>query len=137
MKRNSQNSSLLIAIAAVTLLAACGDNRTAEEIVTERAQARLDAFVAQDFETARKYYTPGFRERVSLDAYLRSQADQPFRWTDAEISSVVCEQERCRVKVVVSFEIPSAPNQLSGFRSRQGIDEIWLFIDGKWWYSSN
>ena len=137
MKRNSKNSSLLIAIAATALLAACSDNRPPEEIVAERAQARLDALVAQDFETARRYYTPGFRERVGLNAYLRSQSGRPFRWTDAEISSVVCEEERCRVKVVISFEIPSAPNQLSGFRSRQGIEEIWLFIDGQWWYSSD
>ncbi|MGK7295440.1 MAG: hypothetical protein ACNS61_06360 [Candidatus Wenzhouxiangella sp. M2_3B_020] len=132
---NSNSRMWLAAVAATVLVACGGESRPPEEAVPERAQARWDAIVEGDYETAWSYYTPGYRERVSAGEFAADMGGRPFEYQGAEIGPVDCTQERCELRVAVSFEIPAAPNQLSGFQSRQGVDEIWLFIDGQWWYS--
>ena len=129
-------SRIWLAAAAAALLAACGgEPRPPEEVVPDRAQARWNAIVEGDYETAWSYYTPGYRERVSAGEFSADMSGRPFTYRGAEIRSVECGEERCELRVAVSFEVPVAPNQLGGFESRQGVDEIWLFIDGQWWYS--
>jgi len=54
--------NFLMMIGMIALLAACSDPRPAAEVVEERAQARWEAMVARDFQTAWEYYTPGYRE---------------------------------------------------------------------------
>jgi hypothetical protein len=129
--------SAMLAAATVVLAAGCSQEPPPppEEIVAERAQARWDALLEGDYEAAWDYYSPGFRDRVSVTELASELGGRPFRYEGAEIRRVACEDQRCEVRVAVEFEIPSAPNHLSGFRSRQGIEEIWLFIDDQWWYS--
>ena len=137
MKRNSKNSSLLIVIAAMALLAACGDNRPPEEIVAERAQARWDAMVDRDFEKVWEFYSPGFREQSSKSAFAADYARRPMRWDSARVVSVDCQERRCETEFEVSYTVTGGPGTLAGMENTRSVDNVWIEIDGQWWYSSD
>ena len=130
-----KNIKLLLSFGAVALLAACSDPRPPEEIVAERAQARWDALVKQEFEAAWEYMTPGFREHTDSRDYYVEMRGRSVQWTGAEVESVACEEGRCEVAVTVGYRIPVGPAQLSGMESERRLRETWIGIDGKWWYA--
>jgi len=128
-------TKLSLILGAAALLAACGDPRPPEEIVAERAQARWDALISREFETAWDYYTPGFREHTDSRDYDVEMRGRAVVWTDAEVVSAECEEDRCEVSVQVAYRIPHAPAQLSGMESSRRINETWIGIDRQWWYA--
>ncbi|MBS3747422.1 MAG: lipoprotein [Wenzhouxiangellaceae bacterium] len=134
-------SNLIFAIGAVALLAACSDPdpRSPEEIVAERAQARWDALVAQDFETAREYYTPGYRQQTSAADFADEMQRRPVKWTDVEVRSAECSEEEpsCRLRSVVSYQVPASIPGAGTLESKSAVTEIWLQINGEWWYSAD
>jgi len=122
-------------LAALLLASGCGDRRSAEEIVTERAQARWDAIIAEDYQAAWEMHSPGFRQRVSIRDFIRQQADLPFSYDRAVVEEVRCENERCEVKVLINFTLVAGQRFIRGMRSEQTISEVWILSDSKWWYS--
>lgn len=109
------------------LLQGCADNRPAEEIVRERAQARLDRLMAHDVEGAYQFTTPGYRETTSADIFALRVAGVP-NWTAAKVDTVACEAEVCHVRTQVSYMIQSM--QMENTRP---LDEKWLKLDGEWY----
>lgn len=134
-------SRIFLLLGAAVLLAACSSEppRSAEEIVSERAKARWDAMVEQDFEAAWQYYTPGFREQLPARDFALEMARRPVEWTSAEILEVTCEaaEPRCQVRSRVDYQAPAGLPGVGTLKSKSAVDEIWLQIDGEWWYSSN
>ena len=132
-----KNIKLLLSLGAAVLLTACGDPRPPEEIVAERAQARWDALLAQDLETAYSYYSPGFRETTSLSEYRFDMSRRQLRWTGIEPPSAECGDDRCTVTVVVEYEVVAGPASFRGMRSIRGVSETWIRTEGAWWYSDD
>lgn len=127
----------LILIAGAAVLAACTPAeppRDVTEIVAERAQARWDAVIAGEHESAYAYYTPGYREQTSAIDYTIEMRGRPVQWMDADVGEVACEDDRCTVVTEVEYRVPSAPAQLSGMGSRRPVEETWIRIDGNWWF---
>jgi len=133
-----KNIKLPFFIVVLVVLAACSDPRPPEEIVAERAQARWDALVAQDFKTAWKYNTPGSREQLSPREFSAEMARRPVVWTAADVANVDCEpaERRCTVNTRVEYEIPSTIPGIGKLSTPSGTTEIWLQLEGQWWYSS-
>ena len=131
--------NVLIMLGMLTLLTACSDPRPAAEVVQERAQARWEAMVARDFQTAWEYYTPGYREQMTAAAFEGEMARRPVKWTAAEVFEVDCagDEPRCEVRVRVEYQVQAAVPGVGTLRSKSGVTEIWLQIDGKWWYSAD
>jgi hypothetical protein len=129
----------LIMIGMIALLAACSDPRPAAEVVQERAQARWEAMVARDFQTAWEYYTPGYREQMTAGEFEAEMARRPVRWTAAEVFEVSCADEEpgCVVRARVNYEAQAAVPGVGMLKSMSGVTETWLQIDGKWWYSAD
>lgn len=125
---------VLALLGAVVMLASCGGespstvDRPAEEVVSERAQARWDALIAGDYETAYGYSSPAYRSATSLQRFSAG-ARGSIRRTDAEVESVTCEEDRCKVVVMVSY-IAVVRQPVSNTRA---LEETWILSDGDWW----
>jgi len=102
---------------------------TPEEIVAERAQARWDALVAGDWETAYSFATPAYRNAIDVNAF-RSRSGGQASWLGSEIRHVECEAEVCNVLVRLAFR-PIMPRDLPELHT--DYDERWVLIDGTWW----
>lgn len=136
MNAKSTTCRTVAALVIALLLTACTDNRPAEEIVTERAQARWDALVARDYREAWSYLTPGYRETLEDFDYAAEMARRPIQWTSAEVFLVECndEKNRCQVRTRIEYSVPPVMPGVGTITSRSGSDETWLQIDGQWWY---
>jgi len=118
---------LLAAALASMLVAGCGSKSTPEEIVASRAQARLDALVAHDFNKAFEYASPAYRQSNGIAVYTRAYGGVS-RWNKATVSNVTCEELRCDVSVQVDYQAGRA-----GFENTRSMDERWIEIDGTWY----
>lgn len=127
--------NLFCILGTALLLAACGDTRSPEDIVTERAQARWDALIAQDPETAYQYRTPGYREKNSVMDHAVQYSRRQITWTEAEVRDAECTEERCNLKIMIGYRADGAPGVLSGMKGRRPVDEVWVLIDNQWWYT--
>jgi len=135
MNRKSITCSIPALLAAALLLTACADNRPAEEIVAERAQARWDAMIAGEIEDGWAYYTPGYRQHTSARDLGYEVGRNPVQWLDAEVRKVECDEERCQVSISLEYQLTSGPAPLRRMPVRTPLTETWLQIDGRWWYS--
>ena len=124
---------LIAAVAA--LIAACAPPPTAEETVAERAQARWNALVSVDFEGAYDFHTPGYRAETTRTEHVVGLSRRKITWLAAEVSSVECDEARCRVETLVSYRADGAPGVLAGVENTRPVREIWVRIDDQWWYS--
>lgn len=126
-----------LAAAAVLIasLAACASTpRSQDDIVVERAQARWDAVIAGDLETAYTFYSPGFRATTSLIDYGVSMKTRKVRWTSATYKSHECDENRCLVNFDVGFMIGTPVPGLSVYEGSQAVEDRWIRTDGQWWY---
>lgn len=106
------------------------DNRSPEEIVTERSQERLDALMKKDLGSltiALEYTTPSFRQHTKPGEYNSRVAGRGF-WNAAKVNSVSCEENVCDVVVDITYTSPQL-----GVPITRPLDEKWINIDGGWW----
>lgn len=122
-------------VVATALVAACAPPPTAEETVAERAQARWNALVTGDFEAAYDFHTPGYRQETTRTEHVVGLSRRKITWIAAKVSSVECEQARCSVETQVTYRADGAPGVLSGIENTRPVREIWVRIDGQWWYA--
>ncbi len=117
-------------VATCTLVAACAGVATPkapEEVVAERAQAHMDLLLAGNFQQALSYTTPAYRTGRGLTDYTRRHVGVPS-WNKAEVSSVVCEGDRCEVAIEVVYQTLGA-----GFENTRSREERWIRVDGSWY----
>ncbi len=139
METDVLKTSRTIAVAALALLlAACSKpDRPPEDVVAERAQARWDAMVAQEFQRAWEYYSPGFREQTEPAVFEVQMSQRPVRWDSAELVEVECPQpEKCTARFRVGYTAVGAPGQLAGLQNERSIRETWVRLQDEWWYSA-
>jgi len=122
----------IAASAALLILAACATMAPAskEEIVRQRAQERADAYVKGDFPKSYALIAPSYRRIRDVDAYRRTFGGGAV-WQKAEVTSVACEEQRCKVALKVSVK-PLIPGMFNDTITVQ-FEETWLLEDGNWW----
>jgi len=129
----------LAAVSLLFFLSACATTSSElepEDLLQDRAQARWDALVARDFETAYEYLTPGYKQQQTVVNYAVSMSGRPVIWTSGNVREVVCENEqKCTVRTDVGYRIPGGPTGINNMRMSRVIDETWLKLAGEWWYS--
>lgn len=111
--------------------------RSDEEVVRDRAQSRWDAVVAQDYQAAWAYYSPGFRETTDAPTYALDMARRPVRRTAATVQDVHCDGDRCEVTTRVRYRTIQGVSYLRGMELERDASETWIRIDGKWWYAAD
>jgi hypothetical protein len=120
------------------LLAACATAPPLQLTVEERAQARWDLMLANQFERAWELYSPGYRESVQQMAFVRNQLQRRVRWLEASVQGAECEeQDRCTVHTEIRYDVPSAPHGMNRMVNTRTIQETWIRVGGEWWYVSD
>lgn len=124
-----------VAVAAGAMLAACATmgGVTAESpleakqaAVTERAKARWQAVIDGEVEKAYGYLSPGSKAVTTFDNYRARARLSGFR--AADIESVACETEACKVKVRVVLD----HRLMTGLTVP--VEETWVLENGQYWY---
>jgi esterase/lipase superfamily enzyme len=117
----------VLMMAAISLLAGCATvpERPAEEVVKARAQARWDAVVKGDFDTAYSFFGPGTKAVNSLDTY-KASVNKDF-YKSGQVEKVTCEADACEVQVRVEYVF-------KGSRFKTPLGETWIRQQGNWWY---
>lgn len=110
-------------------LAGCASlgNKSDEDLVKERAQARYDALIKGDIKKAWEFTAPTYRQRISADGY-RAVMGGVGNWTKAEVSSVNCEEDRCEVNGLITYNVPRMKME-----NTIPLTDVWIKTDGKWW----
>lgn len=108
-----------------------------EETAAMRADARWKLVLARDYETAWDYLSPGFRETTQRFDYARDRSSRPFRFLSAEVISEECEEDICKIKVLVSYRAIAAPAGMGKMNLSRELEETWIRVDGTWWMVEN
>lgn len=121
------------AVAVLFCVAATGcatqsSKLTPEERVAALSQKRLDALLAGDLKKAYGFLSPAYRSGVTFSRYSAFVAGVGT-WKEAEVKSVNCEEQLCKVAVGLTYKSPMVKEVLT-----TTLNERWLNIDGKWWY---
>ena len=121
----------------VALVAAACSPQAPEQTLEERAQARWDLLLERDFEGAWAYMSPGYRETTPASDFALETANRPVRWLSATVSGKDCEEDVCKISVLVEYRAPGAPSGMSDIRLSRTIEETWIRLDGAWWFVQN
>lgn len=128
-----QAARLLLLACAVLLLAACAATPKTDPVV-ERAQARWNALLAGDLETAYTYFSPGYRSTTSLIDYGVNMRTRRVRWTSAAYKDHSCEGSRCIVRFDIGFQVPRPVPGLKAWEGKDVVEDTWVQTEGQWWY---
>ncbi len=93
-----------------------------------------EGMINKDFKTTYELHDPFYRARIKFDYY--SSRRGPMVYHEYEINDVQIRGNEAMVKSRVEYGIPSF--RIMGKESSMPlrdfpIEDIWLFIDGKWY----
>lgn len=123
------NALLLAALAS-----ACATIQPAATIVQQRAQARWDALLAGDYDSAYGFYSPGYRSahsRVDFEVLLRTHR---VRWSSAEVRKSSCEADVCAVVTSLGYQVAGAVPGVPVWKNKKDVAETWVRTGAQWWF---
>lgn len=126
----------VLVLLLVMLLSACATTSTAEpeDIVRDRAQARWDALLVGDFETAYSYYSPGFRSTTSVVDFAIGIRMRRVQYRSAEFLDRNCEKSVCTVRFKLGYKVAKPVPGVDNWESEGVVSEQWIKSDGEWWF---
>mgnify|MGYP000583679943 CR=1 FL=1 len=127
----SKGNMLALVIIMAISLAGCtslGLFKTPEERAQHRAQARLDALLAQEFEKVFSFLAPALRSTTTWQRYSSKYAGVG-RWRAVSVNSVECDVDRCDVSVSVTYEMVRPRTTNTRVRN-----EVWIAVKGQWYF---
>ena len=124
----------LISVLVVLLLAGCATNGASRNAIEDRAQARWDAILSNDLDTAYGYYSPGFRTATSRVDFEIAMRLRKIKWVSAEVLESSCEADLCTLTTQVGYEITKPLPGVPEWKSKQEVTERWVRTEGQWWY---
>jgi hypothetical protein len=116
------------------LASSCATTQPAKTDIKQRAQARWDAVMAGDYDTAYGFYTPGYRSshtRVDFEIEMRVRR---IEWTSAEVQESSCEADVCTVVTRVGYMVKRAVPGVPVWNSKKNLEEKWVRTQGTWWF---
>lgn len=121
--------NLCLITAAIIFSTACATqmNMSDEQVVKQKAQERLEALLANNYEKAYGYASPAYRKSVSLNRH-KPKVLGAAMWTRGEVLSVSCEPEYCDVTTKIHYRSPQTRMELP-----TELKNRWIKVDGKWW----
>jgi hypothetical protein len=138
-RQSPHRSVLLLAfMLAALLLSACASQApapdTPDKLIIERAQNRWAALLADDFETAYSYYSPGYRSTTSVIDFAFMIRTRRVRWTSAEYKEHSCAENSCTLIFNVGFSVNEPVPGMDKWDGSNITEEKWVKTDGQWWY---
>lgn len=124
---------LLVSACATTGGGATSGAKNAGPVV-KRAEERWDAVLANDFEKAYEYYSPGFRSSQTRGEFELAMRLRKVQFSDAVYQEQSCETDVCTLKFRVGYQIASPVPGLETWESKTTLEEKWVRTQGQWWY---
>lgn len=119
------------------LVSACATSQPAATDIGQRAQARWDAVLTGDYDTAYGFYSPGYRSSHSRVDFEIEQRMRRVRWSSAEVQESSCEADVCTVVTLLDYQVAGAVPGVSQWQSKKEVTERWVRTDGQWWFLSD
>lgn len=134
MSRRARSCWLIITCGLMALVSACATTKPAGDSIKSRAQARWDAVLAADYETAYAFFSPGYRTSHSLSDFAGQLRGQRVRWVAANVLEASCEADICSVETKVDYKINKPVPGVPVWNGSNEITERWVRVDGQWWF---
>ena len=133
MTTNPLRNSVRVAAAMFALaLAGCTDKASSDN-VDRRAIERWNYLVAHQADKAYDYLTPGFRQTKTREDYASAMNDRPLQWKSVTFNRKECDDDRCTVYVDVAYTL-KMPGSAGSIDTTSTQSEIWIRVDGEWYY---
>jgi hypothetical protein len=133
MKSRTGFRVLMIAM-VISLLSACASTPSQETDIKQRAQARWDAVLAGDWDSAYSYYSPGYRSSTSRVDFEIAMRLRKVRWTSAEVQESSCTADACTLDTKLGYRIASPVPGVNEWKNSTVVAERWVRTDGQWWF---
>ena len=131
-----------LAFAATAALAGCaaGPAKPAQpakdesaDVIQQKSVERWNFLIAHQAEKAYDYLSPGYRSTKTRDAYAKEMNDRPIRWTKATYTKQECENDTCKVSLIVDYTV-KMPGMTQNTKAFAPLLETWIKADGRWYY---
>jgi len=132
--RSRTHFRLFLLATMLTLVSACANTAKQDQDIKQRAQARWDALVAGDYDTAYNYYSPGYRSSTSRVDFEIAMRVRRVRWTSAEVLESSCTADVCSVETKLGYKVARPVPGISEWKNATDITERWVRTDGQWWF---
>lgn len=113
---------------------AAGGTRIApEEQVKQRAVARWSLMIERRFDEAYELMSPGYRETMAKDVYVKTMKERPVKWTRVSFQNATCEPELCSVKLTIEAEFEMPVMRVGTVEVNDSLSEKWILTNGEWY----
>jgi len=101
-----------------------------------RVLGRWDTLIAKNFDQAYEFFSPAYRKLFPLEHYLPTTGAN-VDWLSTKIKDVKFDGDRAEVTLILNYRLnlPMSAGDSFG-KIGKNVNEIWLWIDGEWWYDS-
>lgn len=123
------------ALLSLLVLAGCAAiaPTTPEEAVGRRAQARIDALVAKDYKAAHAFFTPGYRDKLGYEDWIRSRPPRA-QFLSGRVVKVACvSADACDIEMETTYDSPRGVKGAPKGVIQRVTPERWVRVDGQWW----
>ena len=99
-----------------------------------RAEQRWAHLIGARYQQAWAMHSPGWKELNSFDSW-RKDIGTAITWKAAETVGADCDNgnpKRCIVRIKVTYQLVS--DKISASPVSREVEELWLNLDGQWWY---
>jgi hypothetical protein len=131
-------SARLLALAVAAMVAACATVATEsspeakQAAVAKRVEARWAAVIKGDVPASYALLSPASRSVLTEEQY-RDRIRNSKGITGAQVDSVDCSTDACKVKVWITFDAEPFPGHpIKGIRTT--ATETWVIDRGEYWY---
>lgn len=124
----------LVALTVLFLSACAGMGAPPEEVVMERAQERMEYVLAEDYQAAYAFLSPGYRSGLSVNDYQKKMLTRRVQWNDAQVLQSECSSNTCKVKISVGYSVYGLVPGVRKMESQREIEEDWILVDGSWYF---
>jgi hypothetical protein len=97
-----------------------------QALVSERINARWQALIKGDVDTAYTYMSAASQEAMPLKVYKVKH--KPGMWRSVRIESLQCEAEICKAKMILTYD----HERMKGIQTP--FEESWIIEKGTAWY---
>ena len=104
-----------------------------EEQVKQRAVARWSLLIERRFEEAYALMSPGYRQTMASDLYVKTMKDRPVQWTAVSFLAATCEPEVCSVRLNVEAKFNMPVMRVGTMEVQDIVTENWVLNDGEWY----
>lgn len=125
-----------LALATVLGAAGCATLEAVADVRDSRARTeqRWAHLIGARYQQAWAMHSPGWRELHTFDDW-RKDIGTAITWKAAETVGADCDNgnpKRCIVRIKVTYQLNS--DKIDSSPVSREVEELWLNIDGQWWY---